>query len=720
MLPRVSLADLSAEDLSAEMVRRIEAHTPEWKNVQPGDPGRTLIDLFAWMGETILYRANLTPRRMRLEFLNLLNLKQRPAEPARGMLQLLPKVPSKARPTFVASGTRANGLVPFEVLSAATVQPFEGAAFIKRRLGEAERADLAEVLASLTDVYGVTLAEPYATERLFGPGDMARENGTDPLADSIDQTLWIGLFCGDASAAARAAAIAALDAQPCLLNIGVIPRLSLPDLETPPPAGIDWSIATRGAEPGEVAYLDLAIDDDRTRGLTAEGTLRLVLPRADMVYAPPNDLASEIDAGVGNRPPRLDDPALAARLIGWLRLHSPDPAARLPLSWAGINSVMVDQRETHAGISLGVASGQAGQRFRLPGRDIDAESVVLSVAEPGGQFLPWDAVSDLGAAGRDDRVFELEAEAGEVMFGDGLTGRLLPAGARVRLDRLRAGGGVAGNLGPGSLTKIEMPGLLAHQPAAFHGGVAAETLEAAEKRVGAMLSHRNRCITEDDYRAIAAELGLARVEVLPGFRPYQRRGGSPGVVSIMVLPDQVLRRAPNPRADRRILEQVHAHLDPRRPLATELYVISPDYRGIGLTIGITLREGFAREEVVRAVKERMFSVLWPLAGGGMDSAGWTLGAQVRSLELQVEAARVPGVATVLGVNLFAASNTGLTLLPRQPGSMAQNLTLDEWQLPELLAIDVSSDGSMPATTLSLSQSSTGTGAIGVPVVPEVC
>ena len=67
-----ALDDRSFDDLVADLVRRIPAHTPEWTNPREGDPGRTLIDLFAWLGDTILYRANLIPERQRLAFLRLL------------------------------------------------------------------------------------------------------------------------------------------------------------------------------------------------------------------------------------------------------------------------------------------------------------------------------------------------------------------------------------------------------------------------------------------------------------------------------------------------------------------------------------------------------------------------------------------------------------------------------------------------------------------------
>ncbi|MGH6905775.1 MAG: putative baseplate assembly protein, partial [Geminicoccaceae bacterium] len=96
-LPRFTLADLTAEQLAAEMLRRLPAHTPEWANPQPGDPGRTVIELFAWLAESLLYRANLVPERQRLEFLRLLDIGLRPARPARGLAVLAASDPAHAR-----------------------------------------------------------------------------------------------------------------------------------------------------------------------------------------------------------------------------------------------------------------------------------------------------------------------------------------------------------------------------------------------------------------------------------------------------------------------------------------------------------------------------------------------------------------------------------------------------------------------------------------------
>src|ERR1043165_7691350 len=119
------LDDRSFDGLVAELVARIPAHTPEWTDPRIGDPGRTLIDLFAWLGDTILYRANLLPERQRLSFLRLLGEGMRPAQPATGLVQVLNDDPATVAATLPARHA-LKGPSPFETLEEMTALPVEG------------------------------------------------------------------------------------------------------------------------------------------------------------------------------------------------------------------------------------------------------------------------------------------------------------------------------------------------------------------------------------------------------------------------------------------------------------------------------------------------------------------------------------------------------------------------------------------------------------------
>jgi len=756
-----SLDDRRFDDLVEEMVARIPAHTPEWTNPRQGDPGRTLIELFAWLTDSLLYRANLIPERQRLVFLRLLGQPLRPAQPATGIVALGFAREDELSVASLAPGARIAGPVPFETLAETTVLPITAEAYYKRALDDAETSRMAEVIEGLKSVHKLSSARGYETTPVFD-GGRAEPGGVDVLAASIDRALWFALLAPKApdplqqearNDAVKLALGGGNSGLPALLSMGVVPALTLPedfddfiDAANPRvPFPALWEITTRRSD-GGTGYLTLTpqAGSDSTAGLTRPGVLRLGLPDESLIWAPKNDVGENPAAGVGDTPPRLDDLEKAARVIAWLRLRPQPakPAERLALTWAGINAVQIDQRVSLGARVLGVSSGAADQQFALPQSSCDAEGLQIQVEEPGLGYRPWYRVEDLAAISADPQVargaaaYELDAEAGTLRFGDGVRGRVPEAQMRIRLASGRFGGGTAGNLPASSLTAITAtrvdgraaPPLKLSQPLATDGGIDAETLALAERRIPALLRHRDRAVTSGDYRQLALDTPgaqVARVEVMPRFKPRDRRFDVPGVVSVMALPSQDFDPAasgtPNPRPDRPFIEKVHAWLSARVPLATELYVIGCEYVPLGLAVGISLRDGFARDSVLFEVRRALRQLLWPLPLG--DATGWRLGRGVRERELEVEISRVAGVREVRGLNLFERAQLedgpDWRGLSRNTPDGTQTLALAAWQLPELLSVVVV-DGDAPDDLHALPNPFADANAVAVPVVPELC
>jgi predicted phage baseplate assembly protein len=749
-----TLADRSFDDLVEDMLRRIPAHTPEWTNPRLGDPGRTLIELFAWLADALLYRANLVPERQRLVFLKLLGLPLKPAQPARTVVSLAFAQPTELSGITLTPGGRIAGAVPFETLSEVTVLPVSAEAYLKRTLSDAESARLGDVIDGLARVHRLNaVAKGYVTTPVFGGN--AVPDGIDVFASSADRALWLALFAPPAprpedqpatNAAVRMALGGGDSGAAALLSLGVVPALATPALfeEIGPRARVPvlWEITTRGRGANETDYLTLEplAGSDTSAGLARPGTLRLPLPDESLIFAPSNDVGENPRAGVGDAPPRLDDADKAARLIAWLRLR-PAPGQqveRLPLAWIGINAVEVDQRVTLAGRVLGVSTGAADQQFQLPAGSVDPATLAIEVEEPGRGYQRWQRVDDLGAVhpdpnvAREAAVYELDAAAGVLRFGDGVRGRVPEREMRIRLAFGRFGGGGAGNLAAGSLAELaattvaggNAPPIKVSQPLAAAGGEDAETLAQAETRIPLYLRHRERAVTAEDYRSLAFEtpgLSVGRVEVLPRFKPRDRRFDVPGVVSVMALPVQPLSRAPNPRPDRPFIERLHAHLSARSPLATELYVIGCEYVPLGVSVAVTIRDGHARDQVLHEVRQAVQRLLWPLPPGGADGQGWPLGRRVKARELEVDVSRVAGVREVTGLRLFAREAQAWRPLPANGADADQSLELAAWQLPELLAVVASDDPSGAPTELTAAPNPyADPDAVAVPVVPEVC
>nr|WP_298248523.1 putative baseplate assembly protein [uncultured Halomonas sp.] len=70
------------KDLMDEAKARLPRYTPEWVNFNDSDPGMALVQLHAWMTETILYELNRVPDLNYLKFLDLLGIVPEPAHPA--------------------------------------------------------------------------------------------------------------------------------------------------------------------------------------------------------------------------------------------------------------------------------------------------------------------------------------------------------------------------------------------------------------------------------------------------------------------------------------------------------------------------------------------------------------------------------------------------------------------------------------------------------------
>jgi hypothetical protein len=110
--------------------------------------------------------------------------------------------------------------------------------------------------------------------------------------------------------------------------------------------------------------------------------------------------------------------------------------------------------------------------------------------------------------------------------------------------------------------------------------------------------------------------------------------------------------------------------------------------------------------------------LWPLAPGGFDGQGWGLGRALADRELEVEAARVAGVATVAGVNLFVRDGSSWQPVVRNAAGL-QQVALAGWQLPELMQVVVDI-GNAPAARIEAGIEGNGSTRVAVPVITDLC
>jgi predicted phage baseplate assembly protein len=104
-LPDITLDDRRFQDLVNEARHRIAEACPEWTEHNVSDPGITLIELFAWMTEMVIYRLNRVPDKLHIRLMDLVQLKLEPPTAAAADLTFRLAAPAEREPVHIPAAT---------------------------------------------------------------------------------------------------------------------------------------------------------------------------------------------------------------------------------------------------------------------------------------------------------------------------------------------------------------------------------------------------------------------------------------------------------------------------------------------------------------------------------------------------------------------------------------------------------------------------------------
>ncbi|HST50371.1 MAG TPA: putative baseplate assembly protein [Pyrinomonadaceae bacterium] len=362
-----TLDDRDFEQLLQEAKQRIPVYTPEWTNFDvESDPGITIVELFAFLTESLLYRANRVPERNRLKFLQLLDVPLQPAAAAQGIIRIKNER-GPVEPLLLDEGVVvAAGGVNFLTLDPVNVLPVEAVTFYKSRISkddpryddfntkyqaikEAAQAaleDEAEASADTSDANdeqqasaGVandgTNATPTVELDFYETAQMSAPTAGDPdpfvdlsSDDTTDHTIYLALLAPknvDADSVREAIANQTL-------SVGIVPALTEKVLPLEP--------VRLGVKRDPVPSLIYEVPDvtvtsatryERLRVLqepdvlTGVGVVQLVLPGTDKLKS--WEFTEPLQEGTGDYPPRIEDNDVRDRLVTWLRVRIPPTAA---------------------------------------------------------------------------------------------------------------------------------------------------------------------------------------------------------------------------------------------------------------------------------------------------------------------------------------------------------------------------------------------------------
>jgi predicted phage baseplate assembly protein len=642
-LPDPQLDDRRFQDIVNEAKGLIPRYCPEWTDHNVSDPGVTLIELFAWMTDLILYRMNRVPEKNYLRFMDLIGMKLKDAVPARTPVTLKLSAPQPG-PVVIPRGTEV-----------ATVRTAE------------------EQAISFTTDHELTIVPPTLRQCLFSSDDVNFADYTSKLSldgeffDAFQRVPLPGdtLHFGFVENLSNHVLNLLIDAT--VEGIGVDPR-------DPPLAWEAWCGDTRG-------WVRCSVERDETGGLNTDGSIVI-------------DLPSGMEARV-----------LSRVQLHWLRLRVIQPRPRQP-TYSGsprINTVEPTSiggtvPATHSSV---VVNELMGQTTGVPGESIPflhapllarEDDEYLEVFEPDTAWARWTEVPDFRDSRSDDNHYVIDGVSGHLTFGpairepDGLEhvyGRTPARSSSLRFVRYRHGGGVIGNVGANTLTVLKssipyVKSVTNRRPAA--GGLDPETLDAARQRAPLVIKTRDRAITAADFEFLAKEASrrVARARCIQVRADGAGSSVPPGTVELLIVPlvpPDHARTIESLQPPPELLEEVREYLDDRRLLGTQLVVDGPAYVGVSVEASILVQRHRNSDEVRAEVAKRIREYLDPLLGGP-DGLGWPFGRDLYLSEMQSVVQAVPGVEYAQDVTLYQVDiQTGQSRAAGQKITVADDVLL---------------------------------------------
>jgi predicted phage baseplate assembly protein len=636
-LPVPTLDDRRFQDIVDEAKRLIPRYCPDWTDHNLSDPGITLIELFAWMSEMVLYRVNQIPDKHYTKFLELMGIRLFGPASARAELLFWLSAPQPAA-VKVPAGTQVGTI----------------------------RTEQEESVVFMTDD-DLFIVVPTLTHCMTSVGGAQYEDHWDELrvpgsavtcfrTVKPDDAVYLGF------AQSLASNILRLELKASLEGVGVDPK-------QPPWAWEAWS--------GE-QWLPARILKDETGGLNADGAIDLLIPpeNGPLTVGPSRAywIRCRMTAPLPDQPAYRNSPKIASLTVsslgGGRSAHHAQPMPREV---------------------LGRSDGTPGQVFSVRRTPVlprgKTELAVVRTAE--GSDL-WSEVADFSASGPEDRHFTWDATTGEVRFGPGIRypnglavqhGAIPPVDAEVLVTGYRFGGGTRGNVGGGTLTvlKTSIPFIArVENPDPARGGVDAETVDNAKLRGPMSLRTGQRAVTLDDFERLTLEAGptVARARCLPPLQP----GGAVRVLIIprVDIPPERLTLDDLALPDD-LVSDVSTYLEDRRILTTAVEIGTPLYQG--LTVVARVRGGAGAEpELLRdRLLDALYSYINPLVGGP-EGDGWPFGRELNLGEVFALLAGVEGVSGVEEVRIFLADlRTGERREGRQRARLSSDAVFASFQ-----------------------------------------
>jgi hypothetical protein len=356
-----------------------------------------------------------------------------------------------------------------------------------------------------------------------------------------------------------------------------------------------------------------------------------------------------IDGGARRSGTALLDIAAGHDDVTAIRLgFAGSPVRALPTRVA-LNVLPLVQIETMAAATLGDAPGLPDLELSfgagsLPAAETARHPLRIRTLEPG-EPVKWHRVDDLASSGPQDRHYAVDEARATIRFGNGVNGRMPPAGRQIAREALDLTAGARGNLIAGVAWSVQ--GLAAgaapwtnREPMA--GGCDAWDRDALLTALRRRSRARSAMLSDAELRDAAKGLqgfGLERAEVLPRFLPILPRRPVPGARTLLLHPGDGV------QGSDAWVEAIERRLAPRRVLGERLALAAAE----PVTIAVSAELLIAAGSDAPSIEEAVQAVLRARLSASRKSPAiepWPSGRPVTIGELEALVAAVEGVVAV--------------------------------------------------------------------------
>jgi predicted phage baseplate assembly protein len=616
-LPEIVLDDRRFQDLVNEARLKIAQRCPEWTEHNVSDPGITLIELFAWMTETTIFRLNRVPEKLHVVLLELLGIKLEEPTPALTELRFRLAAPaleeSVELPRRTEAATMRQGAdeaIVFQTDEAFTIPAARPTAYLAERKGTVKDVGVAK--------------------------GVAQPKGADQAAFASPPVVGDAVYLGFDTSLHRLAMQLDVDCSQAR-GAGVDP-------EDPP---LRWEVS------GGDGWIEAEVIEDRTGGFNyGSGLVELQLPR------------THSQATVGGKRGywlrcRLDDKTRSGLEAKNTYSHPPEIYS---ITAAPIGALIPASHAVHEPPELlGDSDGTPAQSFRLrfpPILPLAPEETLEVINPDTGAWERWERKDSFVESHDGDKHFLCDEASGIIELGPAIRtrdggwryhGAVPPKGAQLRMTGYRHGGGRRGNVAAGTLTvmRTSIPGVdTVTNPQPAMGGVDPESLESARQRASMEIRTRYRAVTAEDFEFLSGEAsprvarvrcvspngdGVARVHIVPRVEPADRK-----LEVAEVTPDEAL------------LKQVAEYLDERRLIGTKVELVPCRLRGVSVVVNVQAAPRADLGRVEEEVAYALYTYLNPLVGGSLSGPGigWEFGRALNQGELYGIVHSIDGVEFV--------------------------------------------------------------------------